>query len=530
MIRLPPTSIALSEADIEFHLRQAQLYHGLRKQGFKKEDIARYLSDYHEQSTQAVCQGVQPFNLNFPSTVELACSRHRPSNSASEEHKSSSSKERSSPYTLASSTKFSATPFPDLPPDTIHEPANRQHFEPDVDIDDSVSPIGRASAASLHQHAPRKSSLLRFAQAASPEDVSGGNESEPLNAVPEVTPRARKYKRRSSTYPYQSSERESGADACTNDHVWESMNRLTLDEENSPENSQDLAFPLPPHQSTSTRTSSASSNQFASPPTGNSSEESSIVTFTHPSIAHGRGSSVLWRSYSGDDISSSPPATSTPTRQYLRERQASPELPSRSTTPNAIDNAVVVPRTPRTPRTAPRLHRHQLDGNSFLVYNDSLSTRNQPQTPADLSRQPFITEHAASYTAPPGMVRSAAAPASHRNERSWERDSGEQSPIARAMTLRERRARELTRSVRAEGVRLNRLRMRDEAMFALGTFQPGTATNGGMREGALPQMPDEVWRDDLDADRVGDENFEADPELGGRPVMRAVSGNAHFDM
>jgi hypothetical protein len=97
------------------------------------------------------------------------------------------------------------------------------------------------------------------------------------------------------------------------------------------------------------------------------------------------------------------------------------------------------------------------------------------------------------------------------------------------MTLRERRTRELTRSVRAEGVRLNRLMMRDEAMFTQRGFRTAAAANGDAVIEALPQIPDDIWRDNLDADRVGEENFEAELDVGGRRVMRAVSGNARLD-
>lgn len=42
MIRLPPTSISLSESDIQFHLREINIYQTLLQQGFKQQDIQRY--------------------------------------------------------------------------------------------------------------------------------------------------------------------------------------------------------------------------------------------------------------------------------------------------------------------------------------------------------------------------------------------------------------------------------------------------------------------------------------------------------
>jgi len=80
---------------------------------------------------------------------------------------------------------------------------------------------------------------------------------------------------------------------------------------------------------------------------------------------------------------------------------------------------------------------------------------------------------------------------------------------------------------------LQRLRVRDESLFAQRAFEANEAGGGvhGDRNRVLMlhQTPDDSWRDDLDADRVGEENFEAGAQVSQRRVMRVVSGNARFE-
>ncbi|KAJ9610852.1 hypothetical protein H2200_005629 [Cladophialophora chaetospira] len=512
MIRFTPTSISLSERDIDFHLQQAKLIYGLRRQGFKKEDIDRYLKNDRGVPDGATCQDTQDPNSSAPSAVDL--DRNRPcSSSTSDEPVGSSS---------TSSTGVLTDPFPDISPDLrdacAEEPVGVRlsaHQAQDAQDDDGESPISMPPSMHVNQHAPRKSSLLRFAQAASPERCPPGPEAEFM-----VTPRARTYKRRSSTYPYHSSEQDSITETYTQSLVANSANRMPSDDDSLIEELESLSLALPPPYSTGARTPSASASdtQFASPPSGHGSEDSSTLTFIRPSLGRRRSSSLFGRAYSTADIPSSPPLPRTPARQHPRQSQSASASPQLPTTPTPIRDAVAFPRT------EPHHYRNQLDGNSFSVYNDSLPAVSQPQTPADLSRQPLITEHDAAYTAPPGMIRSARS-----NRHAWERESGEQSPTARAITLRERRNRELARSARAEGVRLDRLRMRDEAMFTRRAFQTAIAANGGALAEAMPPVTNDMWREDLDADRVGEENFEVDPGVNGRRIMRTVSGNARFE-
>ncbi|OCT47311.1 hypothetical protein CLCR_02401 [Cladophialophora carrionii] len=521
MIRLPATSISLSERDIDFHLRQAELYHGLRKQGFKKDDVVRYLRDYREAAAEAASQDKHGFDLSTPSTVELSSSRPRPASTSNGDLPLPSKRGPGHPSSTAP-TSTSCIPFPDFASE-LSEPESDDgqliyHKIQDVDDSRKVSPASMPSSINTNQHAPRKSSLLRFAQAASPERLSADTEDGTVGASVMNTAKAKKYRRRSTTYPYQSSERESAGEAYVDGQVLDRMNRMSLGEDDLHDELSSSSFALPPAYSDSVRTSSASDLQFASPMSGDGSGDSPSLSFVHAPVTHRRNSDQLERGYSIADVSSSPPLPVTPVREFTRRARASSDSSQVPTTPTPIRKASSVPRT------EPKPYRQQLDGHSFSVYNDSLPASSQPETPADLSRQPLITEHEAAYTAPPAMIRSG-----HHGQHTWELDMGEQSPTARAMTLRGRRNRELTRSVRAEGVRLNRLMMRDEAMLTQRGLRAAAAANGDAVVAALPQIPDDVWRDNLDADRVGEENLEAELDVGGRRVMRAVSGNARFD-
>ena len=226
------------------------------------------------------------------------------------------------------------------------------------------------------------------------------------------------------------------------------------------------------------------------------------------------------RSISDSDISSSPPGHSMAMATAgIRRVPPSPTLPPMPETPTPA-------RPARGARTEPRQPRHQLDGTSFSVYNDTIPTEAQPQTPADLSRHYRLTEQDAAYTAPPGVLHTGSPTRRPRfTTADLEVGPGEQTPMARAMGSRERRARELMRSVRAEGVRLQRLREQDRQLIAR-----GLDGNEEMRDrgGPGPVVAPELWRDDFEGDRVGDENWEGNGEWSarGRDGMRVVSGNA----
>jgi len=78
------------------------------------------------------------------------------------------------------------------------------------------------------------------------------------------------------------------------------------------------------------------------------------------------------------------------------------------------------------------------------------------------------------------------------------------------------------------------MRMRDETLFTQRPMAANQPSGEGRHEGSnraelLQQMAEDMWRDELDADRVGEENFETDVEVTQQRAMRVVSGNARFE-
>ncbi|KAH0839054.1 hypothetical protein AYO21_04651 [Fonsecaea monophora] len=527
MIRLPPSSLSVSERDIDFHVRQTEIYQGLLRQGFKRDDIIRYLNDYRKAAADVAYPGLRDFDLTISSTAELSYLRLQP---ALQESGQEDKKRDPVRHSSSESTSGSTSSFPDLPPEIEDSQDDLQDVVPDALVQETGNHSSLGSSRSIpptlytNPHAPRKSSLLRFAEAASPEHPpTKPGEGRPV-PVPTHTPIRRKYKRRSHTYPYQSSERDSLADTLTQGHVIDGMNRISLDD-----SEESMPFDLPSPMHPTTRTSSAQDIPFASPPTkspsGDSPTDVLSPSITRSTVERRRSSDILAQMYSFTDVPSSPPFLQTPGRDYFEEQPSSLGSTRLPSTPSPIRNAASLSRT------EPPLYRHQyLDGNSYTVYNDSLPASSQPQTPADTSRHPLVTEQEAAYTAPPGMLRIGSTSVTHHGRQGWDQEGAQQSPTARAINLRERRNRELTRSAHAEGVRLQRLRMRDESRFTQRALEANAAATGGDRVEAFSPTADDVWRDELEADRVGEENFEAGNDSSHRRVMRAVSGNARFDL
>ncbi|EXJ67772.1 uncharacterized protein A1O5_09118 [Cladophialophora psammophila CBS 110553] len=521
MIRLPPSSLSISESDIDFHVRQTEIYQGLLRQGFKKEDIIRYLNDYRKTAADAVYPGLPGFDLSILSTTELSYLRPRPSPQESDqgEFKIESPALRGS----SESTDEPVSCFPDLSGDTgepqDNTPESLAHQGEDSQDRRPMSPALPVPTVHINRHAPRKSSLLRFAEAVSPERLSADPEEAKTVPAPMVTPIRRNYKRRSHTYPYQSSERDSVTDTLTQDHILDGINRISLDD-----TADSAPFERTPPLWTTARTQSAQDIMFASPvldsPPGDGSADAYNNNPADRTLERRRSSDLLGHMYSITDMSSSPPLPMTPARDDSEQQHASPSSTQLPITPTPIRNAAALPRT------EPRPSRHRYpDGNVYTVYNDSFPASSQPQTPADISRYPLITEQDAAYTAPPGMLRIGSASVSYHGREGWDQEAAQQSPTARAISLRDRRNRELMRSVRAAGVRLQRLRIRDESRFTQQALQGDDAANGRTRAETFPLTSDDMWRDELEADRVGEENFEAGNEAR---VMRVVSGNARF--
>jgi hypothetical protein len=509
MLRPSPTGLSLSPQDISFHLQQIDMYHGLLKQGFKKKDVIRYLRDHQDANLlqRATSHSIEDEVECAPSTVDLMLKASPPE------------KPSSSPHSRASSEEF------DKDKDTLLEDFQQTELSPS-DI----------SLPTAHRHAPRQSSLLRFAKAVSPSPSVPSDDANIVTSFPGVP--ARTYRPRTDTYSYIESE-FSEADlegGVRRLHIGSSL-------EDTP-----ISSVIPRKRSVSPMRA----------------EAEVFVPQSQQRLEHKEHQPSRFGSQSGDiHPGSSPLGSATqlpltiipPRRSSLSASgddtsllaQRFPSSPPSPSSQNQEDSLSALPPPPLTPTpahvlhsalTEPRRHTPQyLDGSSFVVYNDAVPSQDQPQTPAELARHQIVTEHQAAYTAPVGVIRTPL-----RLRQSEEAEPGEQSPTQRMMGLRERRARELMRSVRAEGLRLERIRRLDRQRLDRDIGERPTSAVRGidgeedfrtneqdvLEDGPGPALDGEQWRDDLEIDRVGDENWEGDvAELGGRIGIRVLSGNAN---
>lgn len=77
MIRFPPTSIALSESDIEFHLREIQNKQQLYAQGFTQKEVQRYYNERHGHVNRCDAQDDLLLTLTHASTSSKVETRQR---------------------------------------------------------------------------------------------------------------------------------------------------------------------------------------------------------------------------------------------------------------------------------------------------------------------------------------------------------------------------------------------------------------------------------------------------------------------
>ncbi|KEF52288.1 uncharacterized protein A1O9_11528 [Exophiala aquamarina CBS 119918] len=507
MIRLPPTSISLSEHDIIFHIQQLEIYQGLLKQGFSKQDICRYLADDRKDTLQETASWAQSLTTRAPTTLDFACQ-------GGEESPSPDSLGRKS--TDKAFDRLSVLGEPCTSDEDVTSPTLSDKYEDSSDENaQSISPAVISPRLTSNVHAPRQSSLLRFSTAVSPERQSSSSQLAQTPQLPSSV-RTRRYRPRSQTYPYHSSEREQSSTAAS-EQLSERIAQLSLEETASSSSSDEISR-LPPPRSDALRRRPtfvalrSIAGLIESPEERSESsllpndQQSIVISPRHSPLSHPLDQRI--------DLPSSPPSHNSSSSDVLAQ-------------PSAGLNSLTWPSTPITSRriatsaqTEDRDHEPRyLDGSVFSVYNDSLPASSQPQTPADLSRSRIITEREAAYTAPPGMMRFGSLSTTPREPPAFVGGVGEQSPVLRAINMRERRSRELWRSMRVEGARMRRNRLRGEGLFDEPT--PGNARVRRRQRGL-----EEPWRDDLNADRVGEENFEAEFSIRHGGVMRVVSGNA----
>lgn len=454
MIKLPPTGIDISQNDLQAQLHQLDFYAGLLKQGFKKSEIVKYFRDRRAEGREPSDHGTSTYDLLS------ACAQAEESTTGVSSTCQSSEDEFSAQF---------ASPI-QSPEQTI----NCRPVEPDL----QPSTLKTDIIVGKKTHAPRQSSLLRFARVVS-SDTSDNDK----NASPRFSPRSNiTYRPRSKTYSYDQSEmdEEDLIQRCST--PIDKLEQLSLVDD-----------VLVNTGSTNTTTIHVTSSlrpeaEPFTPSLIRLNQTQGLLESPDPlSLANSDTSS----------LPSSPPEVSVIVNSG--NHAISSSLPPAPRTPQA--------NTFRTPPTVqPRSQQQFLDG-SFTVYNDSVPTRLQPQTPAELDRSHFLNQYNAAYTAPPGMITSSPSRHGLRDNR---QASGEPSPTAQATMIRERRQREFRRGLRIEGLRIDRSRT--------------DTRNTGAATGSDVDLLN-IWRDDLDADSVGEENFEDGVTGAMLRGMRAVSGN-----
>lgn len=451
MIKLPPTGIDISQSDLQTQLQHLDFCAGLLKQGFKKHEIAQYFRERNTNEGEPCEQGI--------STYELLSRA-----GGSEKATSAASSSRQKPEDETQAQFASPIRSPDC---TVNRSAADEDLQPASSHCEVV--VGKK------MHAPRQSSLLRFARAVSSETSDPGDNSVHFSPRPNIT-----YRSRSETYSYDQSEmdEEDLVDQCTT--PMEKLEQLSLDDD----------------QLVNTGSTNATVHIM-------SSLRPDAQPFTPSLVQPNRPVDAL----------ESPDPLSLLTSDPVSFPSSPPEIsPLPDINQTSSPSSLSAPHTPsvntrRSPSTVqPRSLQQFLDG-SFTVYNDSVAARLQPQTPAELDRSHFLSQFNAAYTAPPGMVRSSAARQGLRTNRQV---SGELSPTAQASMIRERRQREFRRGLRVEGLRIDRTRTDTRDI-----------TTGSRND----VDPFNIWRDDLDADGVGEENFEDATTGSMLRRMRAVSGN-----
>jgi hypothetical protein len=505
MIRLPPSSISLAEHDLAFHSQQIDVYHGLLKQGFKKKDIVRYFKEHREANVASSSNShdsgefIEPALSCFDLTVK-SISRASSSRLDDEEDPSQVTREESSSH----------RPLRD-------DVSSGRMGEQELAAGSSSS---AAPAQVNHRHAPRQSSLLRFAEAVSSDSSMAAEESPDVTRV--VPSPAKSYRPR--TERYSSFESEFSDSEFVGSFQRVCLNSVDQTELIEPrDHLQRCTSPLRPEAESfvlESCTQPKSESLRSTPAIPSSVEDADTCPQLTPAD-HVPSSLVTPRK-------SSLGATHQPYR--LIEFPSSPPSPDLNPRSRPLPHMLTTPNRP-TPRESWTEPRSQGFDGSFAVYKDAIPSLLQPQTPAELVRQSIITEHEAAYTAPVGMIRGLSTNRQHRHP-FFELETGEESPTARAIGMRERRARELLRSVRAESLRFERLRLQDMERMTRGIdgnldiTDRGRARDRERDDGPGPAIFTEPWEDELEADRVGAENWEGEETGLERRTMRVTSGNA----
>lgn len=436
MIRLRPTSIALSERDLQSHLRQIDLYQHLLAEGFKKEQIRKY---YDEQQT------LRRGQENLQDEVGSQNSSYKSGENVDEllELDSGDSIPVAPPQ-----IKLSGKPV-----------SGQNEARPDKTQVSSMNSSTAPQPTSFHRSTVRQSSLLRImhnASQASSESPGHFREPDSPEFLTSTNTSGRYYRARSLTCSWLESEADLNLISGNSryQHLTEQFNDMSLNSRAEPDVSEimDESFTSVPNASR------VGSPLEYSEHVDSTSHISANIEFRNRPVTPVRRSSLIATRITSPASSESKSSVSLP--------------PLLEATPSTSQYG-------HLPRTEPRNFNNRSLHSTISVYNDAVPASMQPQTPADLARSPMLTHRDAAYTAPPGNVS--------RSRPSLPINQG--SPTNRAAEIRHRRTREFLRSGQVEALRSARIL--------------ADAEHGILQD----NDEDTLWRDELDADRVGEENF-----------------------
>lgn len=348
MIRLPATGISISQVDLNQHFSQLDIYQGLRRQGFKREQIVRYLEQQRNNEQQQRKTSLLSEPSCAPSTLDLYTQTH-------------SVIEHDSPKIL----EFATLPAEERTPTSQYSGGLEVHKNnTKLDSFESENTQSPATFPEAGQHVPRQSSLLRFAEVLSTESSLGRHTTDKTA----ISPRTIKYRSRSLTYSYDQSVPDDDDEIHIDSSeatVIDKLEHIAIDDEIVEEcASSRPAIPM-------SSTLSAEAEPFV--PSRSS----------FPSADKGKRRASTPQS--------SRDSSSSPVLRTVR-RVSTPELPS------LCDS--------RLPSAPPRTLSQQHSDGLLRVYDDFCPAHAQPQTPAEIDRTVWFNEYNTAYTAPPGKLRS----------------------------------------------------------------------------------------------------------------------------
>lgn len=232
MIRFPPTSIALSESDIDFHLREIQIKEQLYAQGFTRQEVQRYYTERHGNANGYHVEG-DDSSTRSPSTItgNTREAEYQETNSSAQKEQTCKTSGRSKRVDIPTFSSF----IPDAisarstsSSENVQSSRKPTSTFPDPPSSSPVSmpsspPVAQISLPYRHA-AVRQSSLLRIMHTAGSQPSTASKsstsdngpdsgdqdrdetESQAVDFLQSPATRMRSYRPRSKTYTYIESE------------------------------------------------------------------------------------------------------------------------------------------------------------------------------------------------------------------------------------------------------------------------------------------------------------------------------------